>query len=189
MKKYIAVFLLMVLASCGSEPTTTIQPCESDSLTVVDEEAAFEESVDSLKIDCDSLFCAELSANMKKMTDDQRVSQLASSSFWTSADTLTRQQYILLFNYLIDHQNEKFDDQIGDFIFEHFQSKAHFEDFDTYYKQYSDPCILEALTFSIISSWKNESESITEKDFKSKFRYLYNNGCVKYFRMLESLEK
>ena len=178
---------MVFLASCGADSTSKVQPCEDDSLTVVDEENTIAVS-DSAEFDCQSDFCNELKSNSKEMTDDQRIKLLADAEFW-KADTLTKQQYIVLFNYLRDHQNEAFDDQIGDFLFEHFQNKSHFADFDVYYKQYSDPNILEALTFRIISSWKNENESITEKAFKNKFNYLYNKGCIKYLRMLESLEK
>lgn len=185
---YIAIVMLLVLASCGAESDSKIEPCEADSVTVVDEESETMENGDSIRFECDSLFSAELSTNLKTMSDDQRVKLLSESKFWL-ADTLNRQQYIVLFNYLLDHQNEEYDAQIEDFIFEHFQRKSNFVIFDSYYKQYTDPCILEALTFDIITAWKNENESITEKAFKNKFRYLYNNGCLKYYRMLESLEK
>ena len=189
MNKYIVFSALLFLTACGTEPNTNkVQPCEDDSVTVVDEASEIVVSGDSATFTCDIDFCRELKKNMEQTTEEQRIQQLANNQFW-AADTLTSQQYAVLFNYLLDHQENKYDDQIGDFIFEYFQTNVRFRDFDHYYDQYPNPNILEALTFSIVSSWKNENESITEKAFKTKFGYLYSKCCIKYLMMLESLEK
>lgn len=183
----ISLLVYVCITSCGNTGNVGVNDNDSDSITVVDESET-EEVQDSLCLGHDSLFCIDLAKNITEMSDVARVNLLADSKFW-SEDTLSKQQYIVMFNYLIDHQYVEKDEQIADFMFEHFKSDASFKEFDAYYKLYPDPLILETLTFELMSAWSNENESISESDFKSKFRYLSSNGCMKYFRTLKALEK
>lgn len=186
-KTSVFILPLLFLLSCGGgQITPAAVDGDADSITVVDELDAGE-GVDSSRICRDSAFCDELARNMKVMTDAQREARLAESSFWQE-DTLSREQYVVLFNYLTDHQSDGKAELIADFMYEHFNSSESFSHFDAYFRLNPDSAILESLTFDLISAWSNENEDISESDFKSKYRYLHKKGCVKYLKTLMALE-
>ncbi len=178
---------ILVLTSCGNVSLKS-DGRTADSITVANISDSMPDGAQPAGFAYDSAYCAELSANVKRMSDVDRIGTLANSSFWAS-DSLSREQSLLLMNYLIEHQESDKDAAIADFMFEYFQSEEHFKNFDSYFKLYSDASILESLTFEIMSAWSNENESISEDDFKSKFKYLYDNDCLKYFKTFTSLEK
>ena len=186
MKKSLGIILLLVFVSaCSNSRHSSSLAGNGDSVTVLDAPDGESESASSVN---GTAFKQEMQLNRKNMTDAMRVSKLSNPDFW-NVDTLDRKSYVLLFNYLIDHEKNNMDDQINDFEFEYFRNSSHFIGFDKYFKQNPDDGILEALTYDIIHSWSNENENISEKDFKTNFQYLYEKGCMKYFKTIEQLDE
>lgn len=187
MKRFlIFLFVIPCLLACGNHSTNNSGDGQ-DSDVVINENDDVAADSDSIDFAYDEEFANELAENQKDDSDEDRACALAEAGFW-EGDSLEHDQYVILFNYLLDHNESELEGPIADFIFEYFKSDNHCKEFDSYFKLYSDPSLLESLTFEILSSWSNENESISESDFKAKFPYLFGNGCVKYFKSFMALE-
>lgn len=141
----------------------------------------------NVKINNDSVFLIDLDTNNKNQSDSMRVEELLNSDFFKESISES-DKYVLIFNHILKHENEEFDEAISQYLFEMFSTyPSKFLELDTYLSYLDDRkqnIILSTISMYISSSYLLESSdsAFSEKAFLKRFPYLDEKRCVKYYR-------
>lgn len=151
---------------------------------------------ENVSVDKNSSFVNELRINRECMTDSQRADILVSGNFFDSKSS-KKDEYIVYFNYLLEHSFEGFDEAITQYTYSMFiKYPSKFSELDSYrlfLNERQKEVVLCKITNQLSSElvFKDSIANVSETDFGKMFPFLKLHGCVKYFTKMkaESLQK
>jgi len=136
-------------------------------------------------------FVDELRKNRECMKDSQRADILVSGDFFESKSS-KKNEYILYFNYLLEHSYEEFDETITQYTYSMFiKYPSKFLELD-YYRLFLNGSQKEVVLYKITNQlsseliFKDSISNVSETEFGKMFTFLKDHGCIKYFTRMKN---